>query len=70
MVFMGEMMTCIMSGKKKRSHPDIESGWDCIVVGSDKYYVSAGWREASYKRVGISETYMLIVKKIKELQQA
>ena len=40
MTFNGEMMICIMSGEKKRSNPNVESGWDCLVLDGKSYYVS------------------------------
>lgn len=68
MVFQGEMMVCIMSGAKQRSNPNVESGWDCIVADGVRYYVSAKWREKSYKKRGIPKTYELIIKKIASIQ--
>ena len=68
MVFQGEEMVCIMSGAKKRSHRNVESNWDCIVADGVRYYVSKKWRDKSYKKRGIDETYALILKKIVSLQ--
>lgn len=66
--FHGEEMVCIMSGAKKRSNPHVESGWDCIIEDGVRYYVSKKWREKSYKKRGIDNTWVLIIKKIHALK--
>lgn len=65
--FMGETMVCIMSGPRKRSNSEIESGWDCIIADGKRYYVSVEWREKSYKKIGIEATYTKILLKVAEL---
>lgn len=69
MVFRGEIMHCIMSGAKKKSNPNIESNWDCIIVDGKRYYVSDTWREKSYKKRGIEKTYGMVFQKILEIQE-
>lgn len=61
--FTGEMMVCIMSGAKKLSNPNVESGWDCIIYGDYKFYVSKKWREKSYKKRGEAKTWEMIFAK-------
>lgn len=66
--FQGETMVCIMSGAIKRSLPNVESGWDCIVIGDKRYYVSKKWREKSYKKRGEESTWNMVFTKINQLQ--
>ncbi|MEM9954359.1 MAG: hypothetical protein AAF846_22300 [Chloroflexota bacterium] len=61
--FTGEMMICVMSGAKRRSNPNVESGWDCVVVDDHKFYVSKKWREKSYRKRGIDKTWEMVLKK-------
>lgn len=67
--FMGEEMVCIMSGEKQMSDPTIESGWDCVIADGRKFYVSANWREKSYKKIGYKYTWVQIMAKVVSLYQ-
>ena len=49
-MFENEEMVCIMSGRRQKANPAIESGWDCIQLDDKFYYVSKEWREKSYKK--------------------
>jgi hypothetical protein len=37
---------------------------DCILIDGVAYYVSPEWREKSYKKIGVADTYVLILTKI------
>ena len=66
-MFTGETMTCIMSGRTQKSNPNVESNWDCIQMEDKFYYVSAQWREKSYKKRGIPATQEMMLRKALEL---
>ena len=69
MTFSGELMICIMSGEKKRSNPNVESGWDCLVLDGKSYYVSKKWRDKSYHKHGIQKTMELMLRKAAQLKR-
>jgi hypothetical protein len=67
--FMGETMTCIMSGETMQSDPQIESQWDCIVYCGKSYYVSKKWRNETEKAHGIHMTFGMVLEKMLELHK-
>ena len=67
MIFQNEEMVCIMSGRRQKANPNIESGWDCVITDRGKYYVSAQWREKQYKKYGVEKTWTSIMLKVHEL---
>ena len=66
-MFENEEMVCIMSGRRQKANPAIESGWDCIQLDDKFYYVSKEWREKSYKKRGIPATQEIMMRKALEL---
>jgi hypothetical protein len=38
-IFSGEVMTCVVCGAKRRSHPAVESDWRCVIVDGERFYV-------------------------------
>jgi hypothetical protein len=38
-LFVGEMMTCVMCGAQKQSMPHVESGWRAVQMDADVFYV-------------------------------
>jgi len=66
-MFQNEEMVCIMSGRRQKANPNIESGWDCIQLDEKFYYVSKQWREKSYKKRGIPATQEMMMRKALEL---
>jgi len=66
-MFQDEEMVCIMSGRRQKADPNVESNWDAIQLDDKFYYVSAQWREKSYKKRGIPATQEMMFKKALEL---
>jgi hypothetical protein len=65
-IFSGEMMTCVVCGARRRSHPGVESDWRCVIVDGERFYVcpdefppDGAGREEDFR-----EAYKLVLTKI------
>jgi hypothetical protein len=65
-IFSGEVMTCVVCGAKRRSHPAVESDWRCVIVDGERFYVcpdefppDGAGREEDFR-----EAYKLVLTKV------
>lgn len=72
--FAGEVMTCILCGKKRESAPDIESDWRAVQLGEGegqrRYYGCADhFPPDGASREAFKAAYVVFMKKAIELWQ-
>ncbi len=64
-IFSGEMMTCVVCGAERRSHPAVESDWRCVIVDGERFYVCpAEFPPDGAGREAFREAYLKVMRKI------